>query len=101
MADRLDYRELAGEALLGASTRTTRSDGSRTLARLILRWCGLGLHPEVEAWFLDLCRTDPTTADLVAEAIDVLAGAWYRSAIPLDDSRFTEHLTALKREEQS
>lgn len=31
------------------------------------------LHPEVEAWFLDLCRSDPTTADLVAEAIDVLA----------------------------
>jgi hypothetical protein len=30
------------------------------------------LHPEVEAWFLDLCRSDPTTADLVAEAIDVL-----------------------------
>lgn len=31
------------------------------------------LHPEVEAWFLELCRADPTTADLVAEAIDVLA----------------------------
>jgi hypothetical protein len=30
------------------------------------------LHPEVEAWFLDLCRIVPTTADLVAEAIDVL-----------------------------
>jgi hypothetical protein len=30
------------------------------------------LHPEVEAWFLDLCQTDATTADLVAEAIDVL-----------------------------
>lgn len=30
------------------------------------------LHPEVEAWFLDLCRSDPTTADLVGEAIDVL-----------------------------
>jgi hypothetical protein len=118
------------------------------------------LHPEVEAWFLDLCRTDPTTADLVAEAIDVLveqgpalgrplvdrlkssayhnmkelrpgsagttevrmifafdpareavflvAGdksgrwqAWYRTAIPLADARFTEHLAALKAEEQS
>ena len=33
---------------------------------------GSATHPEVEAWFLDLCRTDPTTADLVAEAIDVL-----------------------------
>ncbi|MGC5029560.1 type II toxin-antitoxin system RelE/ParE family toxin [Micromonospora sp. DT229] len=30
------------------------------------------LHPEVEAWFLDLCRTDPTTADLVSEAVDLL-----------------------------
>jgi len=30
------------------------------------------LHTEVEKWFLDLCRTDPTTADLAAEAIDVL-----------------------------
>lgn len=31
------------------------------------------LHPDVEAWFLELCQTDPITADLVAEAIDVLA----------------------------
>jgi hypothetical protein len=31
------------------------------------------LHPEVEAWFLQLCRTDPASADLVAEAIDLLA----------------------------
>ena len=38
------------------------------------------LHPEVEAWFLDLCRTDPTTADLVAEAIDVLSNRGQRSA---------------------
>lgn len=30
------------------------------------------LHPEVEAWFLDLCRVDPSSADLVAEAIEVL-----------------------------
>jgi hypothetical protein len=33
----------------------------------------VSLHPEVEAWFLDICLTDPTTADLVAEAIDLLA----------------------------
>jgi hypothetical protein len=31
------------------------------------------LHPEVETWFLTLCRTDPASADLVAEAIDLLA----------------------------
>src|SRR6478672_4705865 len=31
------------------------------------------LHPEVEAWFLDLCRVDADSADLVAEAIDLLA----------------------------
>lgn len=110
------------------------------------------LHPEVEAWFLDLCRMDPTTADLVAEAIDVLvergpalgrplvdrlkgstyhnmkelrpgstgtsdpvreavflvAGdksgrwqSWCRTAIPLADARFTEHLATRKAEEQS
>lgn len=33
----------------------------------------VSLHPEVEAWFLELCRTDPITADLVATAIDLLA----------------------------
>lgn len=33
----------------------------------------VSLHPEVEAWFLDLCRSDPVSADLVAEAIDLLA----------------------------
>ncbi|MFI2665096.1 helix-turn-helix domain-containing protein [Micromonospora carbonacea] len=31
------------------------------------------LHPEVEAWFLLLCRSDPASADLVSEAIDLLA----------------------------
>jgi hypothetical protein len=115
----------------------------------------VSLHPEVEAWFLELCRVDPVSADLVAEAIDVLADegpalgrplvdrlkgslyhnmkelrpgstgstevrmifafdpvreavflvagdksgqwkAWYGTAIPLADARFTEHLAALK-----
>ncbi len=32
----------------------------------------VSLHADVEAWFLDLCRTDPASADLVAEAIDLL-----------------------------
>ncbi|MFC0004643.1 type II toxin-antitoxin system RelE/ParE family toxin [Micromonospora siamensis] len=113
------------------------------------------LHPEVESWFLGLCRTDPVTADLVSEAIDLLsehgpalgrplvdrlkgslfhhmkelrpgstgwtevrmifafdplreavfliAGdksgqwqSWYRTAIPLADERFQEHLASLK-----
>ncbi|WFE38400.1 type II toxin-antitoxin system RelE/ParE family toxin [Micromonospora sp. WMMD998] len=31
------------------------------------------LHPEVEAWFLDLCIGDPRTAELVEEALDLLA----------------------------
>nr|WP_281903235.1 type II toxin-antitoxin system RelE/ParE family toxin [Micromonospora sp. AKA109] len=119
------------------------------------------LHPEVEAWFLDLCRVDPASADLVGEAIDLLAEhgpalgrplvagtstggpaqgssfhhmkelrpgssgtteirmivafdplreavflvagdksgqwqSWYRKAVPLADTRFEEHLIALK-----
>jgi len=33
----------------------------------------VSLHPEVEAWFIELCRTDPVTADRVAEAVDLLA----------------------------
>ena len=116
------------------------------------------LHPEVGEWFLGLCRDDPASADLVAEAIDLLAErgpglgrplvdrlkgsmyhhmkelrpgsagtseirmifafdpareaiflvagdksgrwqSWYRSAIPLADARFTEHLAALKEEQ--
>ncbi|WP_203996680.1 type II toxin-antitoxin system RelE/ParE family toxin [Micromonospora lutea] len=115
------------------------------------------LHPEVEAWFLGLCRSDPASADLVAEAIELLAEqgpalgrplvdrlkgsmfhhmkelrpgsagsseirmifafdpareavflvagdksgqwqSWYRTAIPLADARFEEHLTRLKVE---
>jgi hypothetical protein len=118
----------------------------------------VGLHAEVEEWFLDLCRTDPVSADLVSEAIDLLvehgpalgrpmvdrlkgsmfhhmkelrpgsAGSseirmifafdpareaiflvagdksgrwqeWYRTAIPLADARFEEHLTKLKEEQ--
>ncbi|EIV91748.1 type II toxin-antitoxin system RelE/ParE family toxin [Frankia sp. QA3] len=118
------------------------------------------LHPEVERWFLDLCRTDSASADLVAEAIDVLAEngpglgrplvdrlkgstyhhmkelrpgsagtaeirmifafdprreavflvagdksgawrAWYQTAVPLADERFSEHLTILKEQEGS
>ncbi|MEU8187069.1 type II toxin-antitoxin system RelE/ParE family toxin [Micromonospora sp. WMMD712] len=113
------------------------------------------LHPEVETWFLLLCRSDPASADLVSEAIDLLAEhgpalgrplvdrlksssfhhmkelrpgsgkstevrmifafdprreavflvagdksgswqSWYRTAVPLADERFQEHLISLK-----
>jgi hypothetical protein len=46
--------------------------------------------------------------DPAREAVFLVAGdksgrwqAWYRTAIPLADARFTEHLAALKAEEQS
>jgi DNA-binding XRE family transcriptional regulator len=63
-------------------------------------WCGLAadiswayigcmweisLHPEVEAWFLGLCRSDSTSADLVAEAIDLLAAEGPALGRPLVD----------------
>ncbi|MGW5559090.1 type II toxin-antitoxin system RelE/ParE family toxin [Micromonospora sp. NPDC003944] len=113
------------------------------------------LHPEVEGWFLDLCKTDPASADLVSEAIDLLAEhgpalgrplvdrlkgsvfhhmkelrpgsagstevrmifafdpvreavflvagdksgqwqTWYKTAVPLADDRFQEHLSRLR-----
>src|SRR5579863_1395533 len=31
------------------------------------------LHPEVEAWYLGVCKSDPETADLIEDAIDQLA----------------------------
>jgi hypothetical protein len=119
----------------------------------------ISLHPEVEAWYLEICRTDPETGDLIQDAIDQLAeegptarrplvdrvqgsryhnmkelrppsagtseirmlfcfdpareaiflvagdkasdwARWYREAIPLADERFTEHLIALKEEQE-
>ena len=46
--------------------------------------------------------------DPVREAVFLVAGdrsgrwqTWYSTAIPLADTRFTEHLAALKAEEQS
>ncbi|MHB1817173.1 MAG: hypothetical protein ACYCO9_03925 [Streptosporangiaceae bacterium] len=33
----------------------------------------MSLHPEVEAWYLALCSSDPGTADLIEDAIDQLA----------------------------
>ena len=116
------------------------------------------LHPEVERWYLTLCREDPVTADGVTDAIDQLAlegpnarrplvdrvhgsrfhnmkelrppssgrseirllfafdpareaiflvagdkagnwAGWYRTAIPLADTRYAEHLDTLKEED--
>lgn len=31
------------------------------------------LHPEVEVWYLGICKSDPQTADLIEDAIDQLA----------------------------
>jgi hypothetical protein len=45
----------------------------------------VSLHPEVESWFLDLCRNDPASADLVAEAIDLLAAQGPALGRPLVD----------------
>ncbi|WP_327032905.1 type II toxin-antitoxin system RelE/ParE family toxin [Micromonospora ureilytica] len=113
------------------------------------------LHPEVEEWFLNLCETEPASADLISEAIDLLAEhgpalgrplvdrlkgsifhhmkelrpvstcsteirmifafdpvreavflvagdksgqwqTWYKTAVPLADDRFQEHLSRLR-----
>ena len=32
----------------------------------------ISLHPEVEAWYLALCESDPLSSDLVADALDQL-----------------------------
>lgn len=33
----------------------------------------MSLHPEVEAWYLDVCKSDPESTDLIEDAIDQLA----------------------------
>lgn len=33
----------------------------------------VSLHPEVERWFLEMCRTDPDSASLIEAAVDLLA----------------------------
>jgi hypothetical protein len=32
----------------------------------------VSLHPEVEAWYLGLCKSDPESADLIEDAIGQL-----------------------------
>jgi hypothetical protein len=43
------------------------------------------LHPVVEAWFMHLAKEDPASADLVEEAIDMLASAGPTLGRPLVD----------------
>jgi hypothetical protein len=45
----------------------------------------ISLHPEVEAWFLALCKSDPQTADLVEDAVDQLAAEGPTLGRPLAD----------------
>jgi hypothetical protein len=40
----------------------------------------VSLHPEVEAWYLAVCKSDPETADLIEDAIDQLAAEALRCA---------------------
>lgn len=43
------------------------------------------LHPAVDRWLLDLCARDPESADLVEQAIDMLAEQGPRLGRPLVD----------------
>ncbi|GAB2988352.1 hypothetical protein GCM10027184_46630 [Saccharothrix stipae] len=43
------------------------------------------LHTDVDAWFSQLCKEDPQSADLVEEAIDYLAREGPRLGRPLVD----------------
>jgi hypothetical protein len=45
----------------------------------------VSLHPEVEAWYLALCKSDPGSADRIEEAIDQLTGAGPTLGRPLVD----------------
>lgn len=59
----------------------------------------INLHAEVETWFLELCQSDPVSADLVGEAIDLLAEQGPALGRPLVDrlkgSRF-HHMKELR-----
>lgn len=45
----------------------------------------VSLHPEVEAWYLALCKSDPETADLIEDAIDQHAAEGPALRRPLAD----------------
>lgn len=57
-------------------------------------------HPEVERWYLALCREDSVTADGVADAIDQLTLEGPNARLPLADTHYAEHLDALKEEDR-
>ncbi|ACZ85373.1 MULTISPECIES: type II toxin-antitoxin system RelE/ParE family toxin [Streptosporangium] len=45
----------------------------------------ISLHPEVEAWYLEICVSDSETADLIKDAIDQLAEEGPTARRPLVD----------------
>jgi hypothetical protein len=45
----------------------------------------VSLHPEVEAWYLAMCKSDPLTADLIEDAIDQLVREGPALGRPLAD----------------
>ena len=45
----------------------------------------VSLHPEVEAWYLARCASDPGTADLIEDAIDQVASDRPSLGRPLAD----------------
>lgn len=56
----------------------------------------VSLHAEVEAWFLEMCRADPVTADLVSEAIDLLTEQGPALGRPLVDRLRTSRFHNMK-----
>src|SRR6266699_1167417 len=45
----------------------------------------VSLHPEVEAWYLAVCKSDPESADLIEDSIDQLAAEGPALRRPLAD----------------
>ncbi|MBF6348989.1 MULTISPECIES: type II toxin-antitoxin system RelE/ParE family toxin [Nocardia] len=45
----------------------------------------ISLHPEVEAWYLAICVSDPDTSDLIADALDQLEHEGPAAGRPLVD----------------
>ena len=45
----------------------------------------VSLHQDVEAWYLSICQNDPKTADLILQAVDLLAAEGPSLGRPLVD----------------